>query len=265
MLARREILMRSARWGIGLRKARSAETEYGEFTRDVRVPGTLAIGLLFLAVCRPGVTADDDVGAWLIASSTDALTLSGDDGPWRYWLDSQIRYADTAGGVTQVLLRPAIGYRLANVDIWFGYGRFETNRDRGSSFYENRWWQQINGRLGTWHGGSASWRARLEQRSLSTGDDWGWVLRTLLKYQRKFGPEQGRYWALSLEPFFDFENTDWGADAGLSQARLAISIGQRVSPRTVIELGYMNQYFFSEQGPDRSNHLATAHIRLSFR
>lgn len=215
----------------------------------------------------PGIAcaADDEPGAWLIASTTDAFRGDSGNSRWRYWVDAQARLSDAGVGVNQYLLRPALGFQLNDTfQVWLGYARVETDRRRGNSTHENRYWQQVNWKAGQWNGGAITVRSRLEQRSLSTGDDLGLVLRLMLKYVRPIDGPGGRYFTASAEPFLDLRDTDWGADTGLGQHRTVLAIGQRVSSNAVLELGYMNQYIRRDTAIDRSNHLAVLSVKVNF-
>ena len=209
--------------------------------------------------------AEYEFGTWLIVSSSDVLPGTDENGPWRYAVDMQYRWVDDSVNFRQYVLRPSIGYALANgVQVWLGYGRFDTDRRNRPTSHENRYWQQVNWRIGDWRGGSLTARLRLEQRNLSTGDELGVVSRWMLRYTRAFRRQADRYWTASLEPFVDFRDTDWGAEKGLSQNRVAIALGQTMNEHIVVEAGYMNQYFFRDIAADRSNHLLTVHMKVKF-
>lgn len=226
-----------------------------------------AVLLILLFGFMPGFAgaADDEPGAWLIASTTGAFRDVTGESRWRYWVDAQARLSDAGVGVNQYLLRPAIGFQLDDsFQAWFGYARFETDRRRAESVHENRYWQQLNWKAGRWNDGAVSMRARLEQRFLSSGDDMGLVLRLMLKYVRPFEGSRNRYLAASVEPFFNLRDTDWGADTGLGQNRIVLVVGHRASDRSTVELGYMNQYIPRENAINRSNHLAILSAKVSF-
>ena len=234
-------------------------------------PGAIGVyvSLLTLIVGLAGSTqafsAQDELGSWFIVSSTDRLPGAAEGSPWRYGFDAQFRWVNDDSNFQQSVLRPSIGYRLQNtVTLWFGYGRFDTDQNDRPSRFENRYWQQATWRVSQWRGGTLSARFRLEQRILSTGDDLGLVARLLFRYTKPFPKHPRRYWTVAMEPFFDFKDTDWGANAGLSQNRVALSLGQTLRENLTFELGYMNQYFFRENTQDRSNHLLTLHLKVNF-
>ena len=105
-------------------------------------------------------------------------------------------------------------------------------------------------------------RARLEQRSVSAGDDLGLVFRFNAKYVRPIGDTGKASFFLAVEPFVDLRDTDWGGDSGLGQNRTYIGIGWRTSTDLTIETGYMNQYFWSDRSKDRSNHIAVVNFKV---
>lgn len=220
-----------------------------------------------LGVCgslsAPALATEDNDGLWTIFSTTGAFRSDDGASRWHYWFDAQARYFDLGSGINQYLVRPGIGYKPGdNVSAWAGYARLRSRNRAGSVADENRYWQQLSWTAGQWNNGTFSMRARLEQRSLSTGDDLGLVLRLMTRYVRPFGADASSYVTVSLEPFVDLRDTDWGGDSGLGQNRLSIGVGWRVSKSLVLEAGYMNQYIFADSGEDRVNHLGVLNFKL---
>lgn len=206
---------------------------------------------------------DNETGLWAIFSTTDSITADGETTRWRYWLDAQARYTNFGSGANQYLVRPGIGYTLnPRTSLWLGYARFRTRNEAGNVSDENRIWQQLSWVAGRWQGGTISTRVRLLQRSLSTGNDLGIVLRLQAKYARPMG--NGRTFVASVEPFFDLRDTDWGGSARLSQNRIFLGVGWQQTERLSFEVGYLNQFLFRDNGADRSNHLGTANFRAKF-
>jgi hypothetical protein len=215
------------------------------------------VAILVLLLASPAGTSlatEHEAGTWL-SFATSGGTQSGDS-RWRYWLDGQARYVDIGSGASQYVLRPALGFQLNNrVTAWLGYARLETRTRSGLSAYENRYWQQVDWTAAQWGSASLTMRLRLEQRSVSTGDDLGLALRYRLRLTQPVG-ESSRYrLVFSLEPFLDLRDTDWRGSAGLNQNRLFAGITARVAERWRMETGYMNQYVAFENREDVSNHL----------
>lgn len=209
--------------------------------------------------------ADNDAGAWLIASFTDRLPSTDGPSRWRYWLEAQARYPDFGSSTNQLLIRPGIGYSFRPaLTGMVGYARFRTHTASGTTITENRFWQHLDWRFRQWHGAALSMRVRLEQRDLSTGDDIGHFLRVRLRYVRDITASGDTEFIASIEPFFDLRDTDYGADSGLSQNRLYAGLSWRLTPKTAVEAGYQNQYFFVDAGRDRSIHLAMLFVKSRF-
>ena len=169
---------------------------------------------------------------------------------------------DIGSGITQTLLRPAVSYRLANgLSAGFGYAYVNTRRRSGGRFEEHRPWQQLAWTVLRDERNNLSMRLRLEQRAVETGDDLGWTLRYQLRYTRTLADTPWQLLAF-VEPFLSLNATDWGGSAGLRQNRIFLGAGYSFGPRTSVEVGYLNQYFWRDNSEDLSNHLLTAHLKL---
>lgn len=218
---------------------------------------------LFQLIPKSAQAVENDPGVWTVFSATDAFESGGEDSRWLYWIDAQARYFDIGSGVNQWLVRPFVGYQVSDdIKVWFGYARFRTRGFSGNVTNENRFIQQFDWQYGEWMGGTLSFRARLLERSVDTGDDTGLRLRTMAKYVRPIA--EGRTFIVSVEPFFDLKDTDWGGRGGIRQNRLFIGTGMRLSDNWNIDLGYMNQYLFGDGSPNRSNHLGMFNFKTRF-
>lgn len=184
---------------------------------------------------------------------------------WRYWFDAQARFFDPGSGANQYLVRPGIGYDLNdNVTVWAGYARFRTQSKSGDYADENRYWQQLTWTGARWDHGTLSMRVRLEQRSVSVGDDLGLVLRYMAKYTRPLDDTGKCDLIVALEPFFSLRETDWAGSSGLRQNRLAVGVAWKLSEKTSLETGYMNMYNWVDSGEDRMYHLGIVNLKMRF-
>lgn len=226
----------------------------------------LFLGVFLACVCSPAAHAtEEDVGIWGIFSTTDAFETDNGPSRWRYWFDGQARYFDIGSGINQYVLRPGVGYDVSeNMSVWAGYGYFHSRTASGETVTENRFWQQLSWNVAQMGGGELSMRARLEERSISSGDDLGLVLRYMAKYVRPIGDSKGIDLIFSLEPFFKLTDTDWGGDAGLGQLRTVIGVGWKLTPKFGIETGYMNQFILRDNAEDLMNHLAVVNFKVKF-
>ena len=206
---------------------------------------------------------DNDVGAWLIITSSEHLRT--ESGHWRYWFDGQYRHFELSDGVDQYVLRPAVGYDLTNtVSGWIGYALVVTDSASGNRVEEQRIWQQISWNVMNRDKFRLSLRTRIEERWRDTGDDMGIAIRQQVKLVTPFPRVANTELVFALEPFFDLRNTDWGADSGLSQLRTSAGIGFRLSEKLGLEAGYLNQYVPRSERADQANHLAYLNFRVSF-
>ena len=224
-----------------------------------------------LAICLvtvlPAVTAaaDNEDSVWTVLTATDSFSTTDGASRWHYWFDAQARYFDLGSGANQYLVRPGIGYEIGdNLSAWAGYARLRSRNRSGNVSDENRYWQQLSWTAARWNSGTLSIRARLEQRSLSTGDDLGVVLRVLAKYVRSIGNDGKRYLSVGIEPFIDLRDTDWRGDSGMAQNRTSIGVGWRVARELNIEAGYMNQFVWVDSGRDRMNNVGVLNFKMKF-
>ena len=214
----------------------------------------IALAAFGIAVAPAGALASNqhDAGIWLVLSTSGALGGNAGGGPWRYWFDAHARFFELGSGTDQFLVRPAIGYAVAgNARLWLGYARVQTKNRANISFDEDRFWQQLDWRAGDWLGGAWTWRARLEQRSLSLGDDVGITLRMMARYTRPLDAAGTTSLIIGVEPFLDLRDTDWGASRGISQNRAHIGIGWRPE-RADVDRGRLHEPAFLSRRQGRS-------------
>lgn len=223
------------------------------------LPALIAAG--FCLTCTGVPAADDAPGAWLMATATDRL---GDESSaWRYSFDAQFRYNAQGGGFRQVLLRPAIGYRLTNgITLFGGYAYAETDPFAPGGAQENRWWQQVGWSGGQFAGGRLAYRSRMEQRRLDRGDDTALRFRQQFRWTRPLASRRATEFIASVEPLLNLRDTDWGAKKGLDQVRLSLTFTLPLETDLRLEAGYMQQYVRRPGRDDQANHLAVIHLRL---
>ncbi len=225
--------------------------------------------MLLLATITLGLAqaeTQDDQGLWFLALGQGSFGVA-DQRPakLRWWLDVQARFSNDADGFSQSIVRPGIGYAIAdNTTLWLGYGWIRTSPATGQDFDEHRIWQQL-----TWskllNGVSFSSRTRLEQRFREGGNKTGLRLRQFFKaaYALSGSPD------VSLigydELFFGLNDTDWGATSGFDRNRLFLGVGWRLGKRRhSIEIGYLNQYIDNTSGNDLMEHILSLNFFLNY-
>lgn len=224
------------------------------------------IGIVLALVCAVMISQSknshaqtlDDTGLWFAAFGNGELN-SGSDGaaPLLWWLDTHYRMRDDSGGFNQSIIRPGMGLKVAEDQaLWAGYAWILTSPVEGDDFDEHRFWQQWTaapsvGDFRFLH------RSRFEQRWVETGDDVGLRWRQLHRAQRIL--TNCPQWSLIAwdEVFFNLNDTDWGAQAGLDQNRAFLGVGFKRCANAPVrtEVGYLNQFTNDQGGEDGMNHI----------
>jgi hypothetical protein len=206
----------------------------------------------FTLSAGPALADEQDNQVWTNVTVQQKL-----GGKLLLWAETQGRFGDDASRLSQSIIRPGLGYQASpTVTVWAGYARV-TNPGPGLDVKEDRLWQQLSWNAGKVLGGALSSRSRLEQRNLNTGDDTGWRLRQLFKYDRPFGETGGPSLVVTSETFVAVNDTDWGVRGGFDQMRNFAGVGFPVAPKTRVEVGYLNQYINRVGDNDRTNHIAS--------
>ena len=174
------------------------------------------------------------------------------------WLDVQLRRGDAG---TQILLRPALGYQLAqDLQVHLGYLYVPNLFDAGTpTRHEHRVWQQANWypRLGELR---TLIRPRLEQRFVAGEAGVGLRARLLLRGMLPlFAPVSGIVWD---EAFVHLNAVAWGPRPGFDQNRAFAGLGLDAFPGARLEVGYLNQWVRRSDAPDLLNHAFFAALFL---
>jgi hypothetical protein len=183
------------------------------------------------------------------------------------YTEVQPRFTDDVGRLGQLLIRPAIGYRInGDFTALFGYAYVRTDPLVGRATDEHRFFQQLNSTLYRGSGGfTITGRSRLEQRTVVGAEDTGWRFRQVVRVQApvkdiRGGELQVIAWT---EPFYNLDSTDWGQRRGFDQVRTFIGVGVPITKGLTAEPGYLNQTVF-RPGEDRVNHVASLTLFYRF-
>src|SRR5262245_52028261 len=222
---------------------------------------------LLTLVGRVHAQESQDFGVWIGGFANGKLpsSLNNDQGSWRLWTDVQVRFGDEASRFSQGVLRPGVGYALGRRwTVWAGYAYIRTDPPYSTSTTtEQRIWEQATW-SGTIRATTLSSRTRMEQRFVSTGSDTGWRLRQFVKVLRPLSAR--RIWsaAVSDEYFLNLNSTNYGAAAGSDRNRLFIGPSVALRQAVSLEIGYLNQYTFRANGPDKNDHLVATNLFWTF-
>lgn len=213
--------------------------------------------LALASVPQAARAAEDDANIWLAQTAT---INAGDKAV--IWLEAQQRFTQDASRLGQVLLRPAIGYKLDGTTTAFiGYAFVFTDPEGPAETNEHRLFQQLSFRLlGDGKGLTITGRTRLEQRWLEERPGTGWRLRQQL---RLTAPLAGKVRAVAwTEPFIGLNETAFqreGVGLWRNFAGLAVPLGKGL----VLEPGYLNQHV-ERTGRDRVDHIGNLTLATTF-
>jgi hypothetical protein len=220
---------------------------------------TFAAALALGTVTPPtaALAAEEDPNIWLAQTATINAGKKA-----VVWLEAQERFTNDASRLGQLLLRPAIGYKLdKTTTVFLGYAYVMTDRVGPAKTNEHRVFQQLSFRiLGDGKGVTLTGRTRLEQRWLEEQPGTAWRLRQQIRLTAPLSEKvRGVLWT---EPFIGFNQTGFQRD-GIGVWRNFAGISGPLSKTVSIEPGYLNQYVV-RNGADRIDHTASLTINTTF-
>jgi hypothetical protein len=246
-------------------------TEKGQNRRRSVAAALVACTAALLSATQGARAATEDTGAWFGVFANGKLPPSLNDptGSWRLWLDAQLRLGDDASTFSQGVVRAGVGYALSGAwSVWAGYAYIRTEPPYAATpTDEQRIWEQAiwNGAIGPT---KLSSRTRLEQRFFSGGTDTGWRLREFVKLVQPLATENVWSLVVSDELFVNLNNAtlapNVSAVAGLDRNRFFVGPGINLNQFVRTEFGYMNQYTFRNNGPDKNDQILAANVFVNF-
>ena len=216
--------------------------------------------LLALSAAPTHAATSEDEQFWLNLTSMGSIK-----GDLVYFAEIQPRMGDGVSRIDQALFRGALGWKLSpSVTLYQGFAHVVVPVDGGQDVNEERGFQQLNWTMGKPWGGELSYRTRLEQRWRSDGEDMGWRLREMLRYEKPLRAGSDALNALVYaEGFVALNDTDWGARGGFDQLRSFVGAELGLPGASTLEVGYLNQLINQRGGDTRVNHVAA--VTLFFR
>lgn len=222
-----------------------------------RVRWGLALAGMFAAT--PAL-AEEDGQAW------GAILAQGPiKGDLVFWAEAQTRFTDDASRLGQLVIRPAIGLRLAkDTSAHLGYAYIRTDPATGAATNEHRIWEQLIFPILRTKRGLYVWgRSRIEQRFVERRRDTGWRLRQFVRAQMPLTRGGKVSGVVFTEAFYAANTTDFGAREGFDQWRNFVGLSIPVGKGLALEPGYLNQTIF-RVGPDRTNHIFSTTLFVRF-
>lgn len=170
----------------------------------------------------------------------------------RGYLEINPRIGDNVTRMNQLLVRPALQYRVnEGCSLFAGY-LWQTTYQNGNVNHEHRLWEQVLFDKDIKRFSIIN-RTRLEQRMFPHLPDTGNRLRHMLKLEYDINPKL--YLVASDELFINLNSVKNGPQAGIDQNRIFAGFGIRPIKRTRIEMGYQYQYVNrTDQFDDQGNH-----------
>ena len=160
----------------------------------------------------------------------------------RVTLEQIARFSDRQDGLYQTEFGVLLGVKAAKgIELGLGYRKVGAHNGNTAA-NENRFRQQVVGTFGAF-----TTRFRIDERVNPRGDEVGFRIRPLVRYNYRLG---GRTTALfvSHESFFLPNTTRWGQRSGYERMRNIVGLMLPIGPRMVADIGYLNQYRFGRSG-----------------
>jgi hypothetical protein len=165
---------------------------------------------------------------------------TGEGSRGRWAVDSQFRMRDGFETADLFTLRGTIGRDLASgFGVGAGYGVALGFPSTGGTQVEHRVFQQVTWG-GRFNGGSLGLRTRVEQRFLEDDSRMAVRLRQSVRLMRPLASS-----TLSLviaDEVMAHAGTTSRVRRGLDQHRVFVGVRRTLTPRTAVEIGYVNQY-----------------------
>lgn len=197
-----------------------------------------------------GSTLEHDFRLWSPVYLTVPLSPS-----FIGYMEVNPRFGDDVSELDQLLLRPAIGYKLSeHVSLWQGYAWIGNYAPR--FIEEHRIFQQLVYSRKFQFVKIFS-RSRIEERIIDDADDTAIRARTMLRGD--FPIQQFPGWALVLydEIFVNVNAVGNGPEAGFDQNRFFLGMNHQVSEHFNVDVGYQMQVLNNRQSglTNQANHV----------
>ncbi len=160
----------------------------------------------------------------------------------RLTLEQIARFGDRPSGLFQTEFGGILGYRISDaVELGFGYRKVGAHNGNMAAD-EDRLRQHVVATFGPF-----VTRLRVDERFHPGGDEIGFRVRPLVRYNHRLGAK-GRALFVSHESFFLPNTTRWGQRRGYERMRNVVGVALPLSGRVGADLGYLNQYRPSRDG-----------------
>ncbi|MBB4859907.1 hypothetical protein HNO88_003240 [Novosphingobium chloroacetimidivorans] len=200
-------------------------------------PALSCLAALPAMVSLPALAAQEDEQLWLQTNVHVPL-----DSGTRVTLEQIARFGDRPDGLYTTEFGALFGQKISkSLEFGFGYRHVafhngNTNRD------EDRFRQQVIGTFGRF-----STRLRLDERFHPGGDEIGFRLRPLVRYNHPLN-DKGLVLFVSHESFIIPNTTRWGQRRGYERMRNQLGFAVPLSAKANADISYLNQYRLARGG-----------------
>lgn len=210
----------------------------------------LAVALSLLPIAAQAQTED----AQLWTQTNVNIALSEDT---RVTLEGIARWSDRQDGLYHTELGGIVSHKLSDhVEIGFGY-RHVAGHGGNTADDENRLRQHVVLKFGRVTG-----RFRIDERFHPDGDEIGFRIRPLIRYNHPVGKNVALF--ASHESFFMANTTKWGQSAGYDRMRNILGVTLPIMKAMSADVGYLNQYRFARDGKGaQMDHALSLQVTLS--
>jgi len=208
-----------------------------------------------------GFTQSSTFNGWLASFHEQELSPK-----WSLLSDIQVRSADQFRSVENILLRPALNYKLTDrQSVAMGYLYLGTWMEKNTRTFnlEHRIWEQY--RLETKiNKTNMTNRFRLEQRFLQKEQKFNFVqrFRHYIRFQIPFIKQKefkkGVFLGLQNEVFLNIQHKEKVNNRFFDQNRAYTAIGYKFSTAVQVEAGYLYRYQITDE--KKNNHILQAMI-----
>jgi Protein of unknown function (DUF2490) len=216
----------------------------------------LCLAAAGLAAPAAGQTAPD-VRTWTAVSVQGRAATNS---PWRWTSDSLVRARDGAGTLDFLAERVMVTRdvaRRSSVGVGYAYG--EGFPDAGS-LREHRFVQQY-----AWSGNGVgrrlSLRTRVEERFVTGQDAMLLRVRQQARITWPLRPRQ-RLRGVASEELFVRANSPKLTPRGFDSNRVFVGVARSLTPRSSVEIGYLNVLWRSASGDYRRSHVMSATLAV---
>lgn len=201
----------------------------------------------------PARAQDQDEQLWLQVNTNVPIAKD-----LRITLEQIARFGDRQDGLYQTEFGGILGYRVASgIELGFGYRKVGAHNGNTAAD-EDRIRQHIVATFGP-----VVTRLRVDERFHPQGDQIGFRIRPLIRYNHRLGHD-GLALFVSHESFFLPNSTRWGQRSGYERMRNIVGAAVPLGRQVAADIGYLNQYRFARDGArPQMDHALTVQLTIN--